>query len=117
MFLRRFFTALGLAAIALGIVAGTSFAQERQLRLTAEEMESMGLYECSLMSLDLSSVRSGKAFSLDVVLDEEHLTLDLLPYSLRSPNFRVRAQGEGGVFRDVIPPYEPIPRHKAGRKF
>ncbi|MFH1999150.1 MAG: M12 family metallo-peptidase, partial [Planctomycetota bacterium] len=72
--------------------------------VSVQEMAELGLFECRALEIDCSGVRSGKPFSLDIFLDEQPYTLDLIPKNLRGKNFRVRIQIEDGSYQEVDPP-------------
>jgi hypothetical protein len=108
MFSKRFTHFHCFMTLAICLMTSLSFAQVMDrgttIRLTEEEMDELGIYESRLVDFDLSTVRSGEPFSMNVVLDEQEYTLDLYPRSLRGPDFRVQLMVEGGDLVDYAPP-------------
>ncbi|MHC4944076.1 MAG: zinc-dependent metalloprotease family protein [Planctomycetota bacterium] len=108
MFSKRITSLYSFLMLVICLTMSVSFAQVMDrgttIRLTEVEMDELGIYEGRLLDLDLSTVRAGQPFKMNVVLDEQEYTLDLYPRTVRSSDLKVQLMVEGGELVDYIPP-------------
>jgi Metallo-peptidase family M12 len=98
------------AIVACSLLGLTSTASASGVALdnaaNPDALQALDLHAGQALNLALPSGQAWEAFSVDVTIDGQPMTLDFFPHSLRADDFMLEIVGENGVRQAIAPPAE-----------